>query len=155
MSESWEGGCLCGAVRYEGHGAIKGVEVCHCRDCQRWVGGPFLSIRFSDGVTLTDESAVRWFESSEWAERGSCATCGSAMFWRQHGQDTQFAVAAGQLDDQAALPPIAEHIFTDSRPAYYDFSDHAPRLTRAEVLARFQQDLEAAKSSDDAETETP
>ena len=28
------GGCLCGTVRYETHGAPKLVELCHCADCR-------------------------------------------------------------------------------------------------------------------------
>jgi hypothetical protein len=129
---------LCGAVRFVGKGAVKGVEVCHCADCRRWTGGPFFSLRFAESMELADPTKVRWFESSEWAERGSCAKCGSALFWKM--KDTADpAVAAGAIDDQSALPPIEEHIFIDGKPPYVDYADDAARLTGAETIARHRQ----------------
>ena len=40
MSERYEGGCLCGAVRFVGIGAPKGVFWCHCQSCRRHSGAP-------------------------------------------------------------------------------------------------------------------
>lgn len=38
------GGCQCGAVRYAVDAPPVGVHVCHCRMCQKAVGGPFAVI---------------------------------------------------------------------------------------------------------------
>jgi len=132
---SMTGKCLCGAVRFIGKGAHTGIHVCHCSDCARWTGGPFMAIGFEDAIAV--EGPVRWFQSSQWAERGSCATCGSALFWRlQDG--SMMNVGVGNLDDRATLTAIDEHIYVDQKPPFYDFSDTAPRLTGAELLARFE-----------------
>ena len=45
------GRCVCGAIRYIVHGAPLGIYACHCKDCQRFSGGPFsiaMTVRLSD-----------------------------------------------------------------------------------------------------------
>lgn len=129
------GRCLCGAVTFAGVGPVKSVHCCHCRDCARWNGGPLMTVDFEGGIEV--EGLVRWYASSAWAERGSCERCGSAMLWRL--QDGSMAnVSAGALDDQTIVRAIELHIYVDSKPAYYDFADHAPRLTAAQFLERHQ-----------------
>lgn len=132
------GRCLCGAVTFAGLGAFANVSCCHCRDCARWNGGPLMAVEFSDGLAI--EGPVRWFQSSAWAERGSCERCGSALFWRTR-DGSMVNASAGAFDDQTRFAKLDSHIFIDSKPAYYDFSDAAPRLTGAEVLAHYQTKL--------------
>ena len=51
-----------------------------------------------------------------------------------------FARAKTRLAGSLDAPPgiaIAEHIFVEEKPAYYDFADEAPRVTGAEVFERF------------------
>lgn len=133
------GQCLCGAVKYTGHGEQRAPHVCHCGDCAKWVGGPFIGVSFSEGITIHD-GPIRWFKSSDWAERGSCATCGSAMFWRMY--DGSFiTVTAGSLNDPSTVAGIEEHIFIDHKPTHYDFADKAPRLTAEETLEKFAASL--------------
>jgi hypothetical protein len=126
------GRCLCGAVTYEGSGAIHGPHVCHCRQCARWGGGPAIGLEFSEGIQF--QGPVKWYRSSEWAERGFCSECGSTIFYRLV-DGSVFSVGAGSVDDQSALHAIGQHIFVDSKPGYYDFADNSPRLTSDEFLA--------------------
>jgi len=37
------GGCLCGALRYAGIGERYNVTHCHCEDCRKSVGAPFMT----------------------------------------------------------------------------------------------------------------
>ena len=133
------GRCLCGAVKYQGLGERGRVHLCHCPDCVRWVGGPFMGLRFEDGVAVTDPAAVDWYQSSAWGERGFCKTCGAALFWRLRDDHRITIVTAGSLDRNDALEPIAEHIFVDRKPSWYDFADDAPCLTAEEFMARMQE----------------
>ncbi|MEM9384320.1 MAG: GFA family protein [Pseudomonadota bacterium] len=129
-----QGHCLCGAVSFTGKGESEGVHCCHCRDCARWNGGPLLSVAFTEGYDV--EGPVRWFASSVWAERGSCERCGSALFWRLR-DGSYFSAAVGAFDDTSAFARIDSHIFIDCKPEHYEFADDAPRLTAAEVIAKF------------------
>jgi hypothetical protein len=131
------GRCLCGQTTYIAHGQSDGLRVCHCSDCRRWNGGPAPAVSFAGGVEILTPDRVRWHRSSEWAERGSCRTCGAAVFYRLVDGDF-INVSAGSLDDQDAIGPVIEHIFADSKPSWYDFADDAPRITGAEFVARFQ-----------------
>jgi hypothetical protein len=48
MSESYSGGCACGAIRYEISGEPMVMSDCQCRDCQRKSGtghGSYLTSR--------------------------------------------------------------------------------------------------------------
>ncbi len=137
MSEM-TGHCLCGAVTYEGQGERGRVHLCHCSDCVRWTGGPFMGLQFSDGLTIKTGD-VNWYDSSDWGERGSCSKCGSTLFWRLKQDHKITIVTAGSLDDTSDLEPIEEHIFIDHKPDYYDFAGDVPRLTGAEVFARLQE----------------
>lgn len=130
------GRCLCGAITYTGRGEFI-MQVCHCASCRRWTGSPAMTLTFEDGIDIETPANIRWHRSSGWAERGSCTTCGTTLFYRLVDGD-YLNVSAGSLDDQGAIKQIDEHVFIDEKPAHYDFAGNAPRVTGAEVVARFQ-----------------
>ena len=133
------GRCLCGGVTYRATGAGDEVGVCHCGDCQRWVGGPFFGV---DVETISLEGPVRWYQSSDWAERGSCSECGSGFVWRLR-DGRHVTVTAGSLDDPSAVKGIKSHIFADSKPDFYALADESPRLTGEETVAMFMEQMKA------------
>jgi hypothetical protein len=59
------GGCLCGAVRYQVRGPLRGIALCHCGQCRRWHGylGAYSSAARAD-VLVEDGAALVWFASS-------------------------------------------------------------------------------------------
>jgi hypothetical protein len=50
---------VCGAIRYGVHSAPLAVYACHCKDCQRFSGGPF-SVAMA--VRVTDFSLDQGFQ---------------------------------------------------------------------------------------------
>ncbi len=99
------GGCQCGAVRYA-LTALPEVTVCHCRMCQKAVGGPFVvlaSVSMGDLAWTRGEPAR--FKSSSMANRGFCAACGTPLTYEGVGGST-ISVTVGSLDDPAAAAPV-------------------------------------------------
>ncbi|TRW99635.1 hypothetical protein FNJ84_02865 [Paracoccus sp. M683] len=68
---------------------------------------------------------VRWFRSSDRAERGFCPACGSSLFWRLDGREA-ISVSAGAVTNPTGLR-LGEHIWTDDKGDYYDIADGLPQ----------------------------
>lgn len=122
---SHHGRCLCGIVRYAVRGALSPVIACHCTLCRRQTGH-FLA---STNVALADlvlqgEDHVRWYASSDLAERGFCGECGSVLFWRRRRSD-RIAIAMGGFDKPTGTM-IDRHIFAADKGDYYEIDDGAP-----------------------------
>ena len=99
------GGCQCGAVRYRLIAEPTGVNICHCRMCQKAGGGPFMAfagVRVSEFVVTS--GAIATFSSSDIAERGFCARCGTPLTYQGLGSD-RVSVTLGSLDDPGAAEP--------------------------------------------------
>src|SRR5690606_14671363 len=82
MADEVTGGCQCGAVRYRIRSQPRSPMICHCRTCQRAVGGPFAALV---AVPRTDYEPVRGaitvFKSSNAAQRGFCRECGTPLIF--------------------------------------------------------------------------
>lgn len=122
-----QGGCLCGAVRYEITGSLRGVVNCHCEICRRLHGsfGPHTKARKSD-IRITKDSGLTWYETSNIARRGFCKMCGSSLFWEPYEQQAT-GIIAGTLDTPTGLKTIG-HIFTAEKGDYYGIDDGLPQF---------------------------
>lgn len=122
------GGCLCGAVRFEITGPLRGVIVCHCSLCRRagtapnaYTGAPNEAIAFGrdDGLT--------WYVDTNGRSRGFCRVCGSSLFWRA-GTGDETSVSAGSLDPPTGLR-LARHIHVAARGEWEHIPTDAPAHT--------------------------
>ncbi len=120
------GGCLCGAVRYELRGELRGVYNCHCGQCRRSHGhiAAYTSVT-PDQIVFTEARGLKWYESSAIARRGFCGECGSSLFWEPAAKD-HLGIAAGSLDQPSGLSTLG-HIFTDHMGDYYTIDDGLER----------------------------
>ena len=129
------GSCICGAIEFTATDLTL-VEACHCSTCKRWCGGPFVyvparEVEFTKGTPAT-------FQSSDWGERGFCATCGSNLYWRLTGDypmERKWDVCLGVLESPPSGAVVRE-IFTDSVPAMPTFCGDHEKLTGAEFAAQ-------------------
>lgn len=99
------GGCQCGAVRFAVKSAPVKISICHCRMCQKATGSPYGAYAPMplDALTFT-KGAPKIFRSSDIAERGFCAACGTPLTYRNvTGQ--RISVTICSLDDANAVAP--------------------------------------------------
>jgi hypothetical protein len=128
------GGCQCGAVRYRLMAEPTGVNVCHCRMCQKASGGPFMAfggVRISEFI-VTD-GAISTFLSSDIAERGFCGQCGTPLTYRGLGGD-RISVTLGSLDDPNEVEPTGQ-LGVESRVRWLARSLSAPETRTEQWLA--------------------
>jgi hypothetical protein len=130
MDKEHHGGCLCGAVRYRAIGPLRDVIFCHCSQCRKQTGLYYAATAVDkDRLQIADETHLRWYAASDYALRGFCGTCGSALFWRAHAAG-HVAILAGSLDDASVLK-AASHICTEGRPEFYGLNDGLPAYPQA------------------------
>jgi hypothetical protein len=130
-SESYQGGCICGGVRFQVAAPHRQVIACHCRQCRR-MSGHYLAAsaaRWSD-LELTESSGLAWFASAPTSRRGFCKICGSSLFF-DHGPDEPVGIAAGAFDIEPGFE-LAVHIWVDEAGTYYQITDRLPRYTATE-----------------------
>jgi hypothetical protein len=80
-----QGGCLCGAVRYQYHGALGEVMACHCLECRQAQGTPFVTNMPIDATQfelVSGADALKSYESSAGKHRVFCGHCGSPIYSR-------------------------------------------------------------------------
>jgi hypothetical protein len=119
------GGCLCGGVQYRVRGELRGILACHCSQCRRTSGHhAAMTSAPSANIELTASASLVWYESSDTAERGFCAKCGSNLFWKQRGRDA-VSITAGTLDPPTGLA-LQEHIFVADKSDYYTIDGNVP-----------------------------
>ena len=125
--EIHNGGCLCGAVRYQVRGPLRNVINCHCSMCQRLHGSAGAHSKAKKAsIEIVNEAGLKWYVTSERARRGFCGECGANLFWEPTGQDAT-GIVAGTLDQPTGLRTIG-HIFVSEKPDFYELTDDVPQF---------------------------
>jgi hypothetical protein len=121
------GSCLCGGVRYQVHGPLRAVVACHCGQCRKTSGHFVCATQCADeDLAVVEDRGLAWFESSEWARRGFCRTCGANLFWKRNDSPAT-SIMAGTLDGDTGLT-ISRHIFVADKGDYYEIGDGKPQF---------------------------
>lgn len=122
-SNTLTGGCQCGAVRFACDLPPENVHVCHCRMCQKAVGGPFAVICpvLKSHFRMT-RGEFSWFRSSDLARRGFCSQCGTPMIF-EYPDFPDIGVLAGAFDDPAQVPPVVQYGIESRVPWYQHLPD--------------------------------
>ncbi len=109
MKLPFEGGCLCGAVRYTCSAEPAVAAHCHCEHCRRSSGtghGSHLGVP-ETGVTITGEMSV--FEAPTDAgntvARHFCPTCGGPIHSTNTAMKGMVFLRASSLDDLEVFQP--------------------------------------------------
>lgn len=122
------GGCLCGGVRYRVDGPLRDVIGCHCSQCRRTSGHYVAATSTAaERLSFTSAETLRWYDSSDRAQRGFCGRCGSNLFWRPlDATPSRISIMAGTLDSPTHLR-MSQHIFVADKSDYYSLQDGLPQ----------------------------
>jgi hypothetical protein len=127
LNKTYKGACFCGQLKFEFDGPSLWCAHCHCTMCRQTHGAAFVTWVgvAEDNFRLTDESTLKWFESSENARRGFCSQCGSSVFFNSTQWPGEIHIAraaiAGEIDRQPQV-----HVFWDSHVDWASVDDKLP-----------------------------
>lgn len=136
------GKCMCGAVSVIAEPARDSLSACHCDSCRAWTSGAFVAFQCDPG-TVQAEGPVKVLETSDWANRAICESCGSPLWYEMKVGPAagQRQVAAGLFADAGGMPLRLE-VYIDKKPHGYAFEGAAGRkqMTEADIVAMYAPD---------------
>ena len=113
-----QGGCHCGAIRYEVTAPPLGVYACHCTDCQKQSASAFALAAPvpRTAFCLTTGSPACWSRTSpsgvtvlSWF----CRNCACRIYGERDGRPRVINIRAGSLDDTTWIASVG-HLWTRS-----------------------------------------
>jgi len=136
----FEGGCLCGAVRYHSAGPAVFMGNCYCADCRRESGSGHITAVAVPDPTLQVHGATTEFtktaDSGQSISNSFCPVCGTTLYTHPSGLAGLALIRAGTLDDPGLVDPTI-NMYVASAPRWdrpakgmVDFPGMAPGAPR-------------------------
>ena len=125
----YQGGCLCGAIRFEIHGGISQIICCHCSECRKAQGSAFATNGFvnaEDFVITQGEGKLTGYASSPQQTKYFCRICGSPILSRNSNKPDRVRVRLGTIESDIQERPEA-HIFTTSKANWEEITGDLPQ----------------------------
>ncbi len=123
------GGCLCGGVRYEVEEPLTALGDCHCIDCRRSSGAPYVtwgtvprSQRRIQGATRRVHHAGR--------VRVFAACCGTHLFFEEDEESDTIDVTIATLDDPVPHAP-AKAIWLEDHLPWVPLNPAVPKYAQS------------------------
>ena len=126
----YEGGCLCGNIRFQITGPITNIVYCHCSRCRKAQGSAFASngnVKASDFTITSGENNLTGYESSPGQTKYFCKYCGSPIMSKTESNPDQVRVRLGTIDSDISERPSA-HIFVTSRANWEEITGDLPQF---------------------------
>ena len=113
-----EGGCQCGAVRYELSSRPLTLYCCHCTECQQQSASAFgMSLRVNNSdISFTGQTDCYVRDKGKPTEVQClfCPECGTRLAHRRNERAASASIKFSSLDDRTKFQPIG-HIWTTSK----------------------------------------
>jgi hypothetical protein len=134
-----DGGCHCGAIRYEAEVDPARVVMCHCTDCQTLSGSAFRTVvparpgsfKLLAGVPKV---YIKTAESGSKREQTFCPDCGTPIYSAPVGTPVRvIGIRVGSIRQRDQLIPSDQYWFRSSQPWLRDL----PTIKRQEKQPNF------------------
>lgn len=134
MKTNLPGGCVCGGTRYVLEENPATLNDCHCIDCRRSSGAPFVTWGTVPRERMRLVSGSLRHVSHANRVRSFAVCCGTHLFFADVPESPTIDVAIASLDDPTPFPPtfaiwtedkLPWVILDETRPAYRKSRLHA------------------------------
>ena len=119
----YQGSCLCGGIRFEVLGEIKGILNCHCSDCRKAHGAAFRTrgaVEPCNFQFLAGENLLTRYEHKPGEFRSFCRVCGSNIATFFSDPSIPIGIVIALIDTKLEVGSINARIrFRQSRMASY------------------------------------
>lgn len=125
----YEGGCLCGKVRYRYTGELDEISMCHCSQCRKAQGSAFSAVSpvaSRDFRILQGSEYLKEYRATPTKGRVFCSACGSPIYSARDDLPEVKRLRLGTLDTPV---PVARryHAFVASKADWFDIADGLPQ----------------------------
>lgn len=123
-----KGSCLCQEVKYEYNEQINEVAICHCNQCKRAQGTPFVTnapINTKGFVFTQGSELVKEFFSSPNKRRVFCGNCGSPFYSQRTDMPEVIRLRLGTVTE-GHIPEPAYEIYCESKSNWYSANANRP-----------------------------
>ncbi len=130
-----EGGCYCGALRYQAEGDALFKGQCHCRECQYGSGGgPNYVMGVPEAGFEYTKGQPKTFARSDLEKpvtREFCPECGTGILAKSPAMPGALMLKVGTLDDPSGVyggPQMV--IFTIDKQTFHQLPEGVPAFER-------------------------
>lgn len=117
----FEGGCLCGNIRFRATGPVNWPHTCSCKMCQRHSGALTLAwVEFPREAVewIGSGGAPATWRSSETSSRAFCPVCGSTIGAIDDAPVLALVLGAFDANNRKTLAPEG-HSYVTGRPKWW------------------------------------
>jgi len=129
-----EGGCYCGALRYQSEGEPLFKGQCHCRECQYISGGhPNVVMGMPEARFAYTKGSPKGFRRGDLPNpvtREFCAECGTHILTKSPNLPGAVLLKVGTFDDPSLFGTPQMVIFTVDKQAFHQLPAGVPTFER-------------------------
>jgi hypothetical protein len=129
-----EGGCYCGAVRYQASGDPLFKGQCHCRECQYVSGGhPNVVMGMPEAGFSYSQGSAKGFQKRDLENpvtREFCSECGTHILSRAPAMPGAVLLKVGTFDDPSVFGGPQMVIYTVDKQSFHHVPEGVPSFER-------------------------
>lgn len=122
------GGCQCGAIRYQISGEPVKAAICHCSMCRRANAAPAVAwAMYQESKVTFVKGSPTTYRSSPQARRSFCTVCGTQVSFTADFISGLIDITIGSLDRPEMVIPTL-HYWDSKRLPWVWLSDNLPKF---------------------------